>query len=114
MVEGHLQFDRRLRALGRKHKAMSRGYTTRIRHDGLIVVRPKRAGMDFPIRSVIILFVGFFLFKAFLLATMGPVTYTERLSTLSGGTQLEQGGAWVMQIDGITQGVANFIGPILR
>ncbi|TMM55257.1 hypothetical protein [Sulfitobacter sabulilitoris] len=114
MVETHLQFDRRLRTLGRKHRAMSRGYSTRIRGDGLIVVEPRRLRFHFPARTVIMLFVGFFMFKGFMLASMGPVTYNHRLATLEKGTVVEQGGAWIMQIDAITKGMAEFIGPILR
>ena len=40
MAQGHLDFDERLRRVGRKHRAMAQGYTFRMRPDGLMVATP--------------------------------------------------------------------------
>lgn len=114
MVENHVLFDQRLRRLGRKHRAMARGYTTRMRSDGLIVVKPKRAPSPISRRSLFLFFAAFFLFKGFLLASLGSDTFDERVERLASGTMAEQAGGWVMQADPVTQFIARQIGPLLR
>jgi len=113
-VETHDHFVNRLDDLGKKHAAMTRGYHTKVTKDGLIVVRPKKKRRSLPIKGVFLTVVGFFAFKAFALAAVGPVTYTERLEALQGGTAVEQAGAFVMGIDPVTEAVAGVIGPVLR
>ncbi|MGB7244305.1 MAG: hypothetical protein WBC93_19750 [Sulfitobacter sp.] len=114
MVDSHLQFEKRLSLLARKHKSMANGYTTRIRGDGLIVVEPKRATFRIPIRGVVFTLIGFVMFKAFMLASLGALTYQERVDLLSGGTSVEKAGAWVMQIDAVTKKLSGIMGPYLR
>ena len=116
MVETKKHFLNRLDILGHKHQAMSRGYTTRMRDDGLIVVKPRRQKriMDFQLKGVVLLLLGFVFFKGFMLASVGPDTYSERVAILSNGTFVEQGCAWVMQVGPISQIIANYMGPILR
>ena len=94
---------------------MSRGFTTRMRNDGLIVVKPRRQKriMDFPLRGVFLLLLGSVFFKGFILASVGPDTYSERVAILNSGTFVEQGCAWVMQVGPISQIIANYMGPIL-
>ena len=114
MVETKIQFNDRLNFLGRKHQAMSRGYTTQMRTDGLIVVKPRRRSIDIPFKGILLLLLGFVFFKAFILASVGPDTYGERVAILNSGTFVEKGGAWVMQADPVSQVIANFMGPIFR
>ncbi len=114
IMSSRSQFENRLATLGRKHSAMSRGYKTHIQHDGLIVVKPRRAGRGVSFKAVLLAALGFFAFKAFLLASLGPDAYSDRISGLETGTIFEQGGAWVMQIDPATQAIADFVGPVLR
>jgi hypothetical protein len=47
------KIDERLKDIGRKHTVMARGYTTEIRNDGLIVVKPYvgRRGFSIPVAS---------------------------------------------------------------
>jgi hypothetical protein len=78
---------------------MARGYTTTIRPDGLIVARPKRQGSPISGRSVLLFVAAFILFKGFLIASLGPATYDERVARLSVGTPVERAGALTMQID---------------
>ena len=41
--------------------------------------------------------------------SLGEVTYADRLGALQSGTLLEQGGAWVMQADPVTQAMVAFV-----
>ena len=114
MAQSQVQFDQRLRRLGRKHRAMSRGYTTRMQPDGLIVAKPHRAPSRISGRSVLLFLAAFILFKGFLYANLGPETYNERVNRLQSGTVVEKAGAFVMQADPVSQLVAQKMGPILR
>lgn len=115
MAQSHLQFDQRVRKLGRKHRALERGYSTKVRPDGLIVMQPRRAPSRMSvIKPLLLLAAAMIVFKAFLLASIGPATYDERLTKLQAGTMPEQAGAWVMQVDPASSYLADWIGPILR
>lgn len=113
MSGNHTTFDRRVRVLNRKHDAMSTGYTTMLRKDGLIVVQPARARARFPFKFLFILVVGLILFKGFVLASVGPEGYDTRVAALAEGTTVEKAGAWVMQSEPATQFVAKQIAVIL-
>lgn len=114
MVEEQVQFDRRIQRLSRKHQSMSRGYATRMRADGLIITTPRRSGVPVPVRAILFVFLALFAFKGFLLASIGPDSYADRVQRLSDGTVVEQAGAWVMQIEPASAFIASQIGPILR
>ncbi len=114
MVETHDHFNKRLKCLGRKHAQMTRGYTTIVGKDGLIVAQPKVKRRWFPVKGLILLVLGFFAFKAFMLVSFGPVTYGERLAKLEDGTAIEQVGAKVLGLDPLTVILADFAGQYLR
>lgn len=117
MVETHEDFSNRLHALGRKHEKMSRGYTTKIDRNGILVATPKKSGYlpgTGVLKLVMLMLIGFLSFKSLVLAAYGPVTYNERLSKLENGTQIEKIGAKALQIDPVTAAVANTVGPVLR
>ena len=102
-MDMRVDFHKRVGSLQRQHKAMANGYTTQLREDGLIVMKPKRGRRrGFPLRALTLLFLGFFAFKGFMLASLGDVTYNERVAQLSNGSPVEQAGAWVMQGDPVT------------
>ena len=107
-------FDKRLRQLDRAHRRAARGAKAVMRPDGLIVVRPKRFSLHFPVRSLFLLVVGFFVFKGLLLAHLGETRYSERVDLLAQGTFIEQGGAWAMMIDKPTLVIAKFLDPVIR
>ena len=112
VVETKTRFEKRVSALGRKHRAMSNGYTTVLRDDGLIVVRPRRRPRRFfPLKGTLALVAGFFLFKALMLSSLGEITYNERVAKLNQGTIVEKGGAWVMQTEPVTYFLAGFLEP---
>lgn len=116
MVETHAHFSKRLGDLGRKHEKMTHGYTTKVGKDGLITVTPRarRARGVSGLKMILVVAVGFFVFKSFMLAAAGPDAYSERLAGLESGTVFEQAGAMVMGIDPITETLASLAGPILR
>ena len=113
MVESHVNFQKRLTRLGRKHNAMNRGYKTKMRSDGLIVVKPKRAKINFPFKGLLLVAAAFFIFKAFMLASFGETTYQDRVDQLNSGSVFEQGGAWIMQIEPLTAFVAQHLAPYI-
>tara|TARA_R110000787_G_scaffold26569_6_gene74231 strand:+ start:300 stop:644 length:345 start_codon:yes stop_codon:yes gene_type:complete len=114
MVETHDHFNKRLNTLGRKHADMTHGYTTKIGKDGLITVKPKKKRQGFPIKGLFLVVLGFFAFKAFMLASFGPVTYNERLSKLENGSVVEMIGAKILGIDPLTAMMADYAGPYMR
>ena len=104
MVETHDDFAQRLHMLGRKHKKMTRGYTTKIDNNGILVATPKKTQYlpgTGALKLVMLMLIGFLSFKSLVLAAYGPVTYNERLSKLENGTTIEKMGA-------------KTVGPVLR
>ena len=114
MFDNRQNFESRLKVIDRKNLAMANGYIADMRDDGLIVLKPYRRTMNFPLKGMILLLIGFFFFKAFILASVGPDTYASRIEILQNGTFVERGGAWVMQVDPVSQGIANYMGPAFR
>lgn len=114
MAHNDMEFDQRMRRLTRKHRAMSRGYATGIRSDGLIVIKPRRFQRRVSLRAVILFVAAFLVFKGFMIASLGATTYEQRVARLQSGTAAERAGAWVMQPDPVAKMVAEQIGPILR
>ena len=109
-------FDERLNAIGLKHAAMARGYTTEIRSDGLTIVKPyvRRRGFSIPFAGIAMLLAGILFFKAFILSAVWPDFYDECVAKLGEGTFVEKGGAWVMQVEPVTEHFATVINPIFR
>ena len=114
MHESQANFNKRLSALNRKHAAMSHGFSTLLRSDGLIIIKPNRAlRRAFPLKGLLALIFGFFVFKAIMLSSLSEITYNERVAKLKQGGALEQGGAWLMQIEPVTVFLAGFVEPII-
>lgn len=113
MSEETLQFQNRLRRLERKHKSLANGYTASLRKDGLIVMKPRRAERRISGQSVMLFLIAFFLFKGFLVASIGIEGYDERVAKLESGNTVEVAGAWVMQSDPMSELIAEKIRPIL-
>ncbi len=107
-------FQTRMKRLGRRHSRMYRnGVVARMGRDGLISAHPRRRMPRFPLRGVVILFGAALLYKAFLLAALGPGVYQARVDLLAQGTWFEQAGSWVMQADPATRLLADFIEPVV-
>lgn len=107
-------FDKRLRRITRRHRKLSHGYVTSVNHDGLIIARPRRIGPRFPWKGLMVTVALFLLFKGFLYANLGEITYSERVAKLQEGTLAEQIGAYAMQADPATVFLAGQIAPLLR
>ncbi|MFL4470461.1 hypothetical protein ACERZ8_11445 [Tateyamaria armeniaca] len=114
MQDSQADFNKRLSTLNRKHAAMSQGFSTALRADGLIVIKPNRAlRRAFPIKGLLALVFGFFVFKAIMLSSLSEITYNERVAKLNQGGALEQAGAWLMQVEPVTHFLAGFLEPLI-
>lgn len=114
MTKTYDTFDSRLRKIDRSRARLAQGYAAKVTDDGLIVFRPKRHRSRVSLRGLMLLAFGFVLFKAMILAHLGSGMYEQRLEALKSGSLIEQGGAFVMQIDPATQVVAQTLRPFLR
>lgn len=103
MTGKQLDFGQRVTRLSKKHQKLNRGYRASMRSDGLVVMRPQRVRSAISVRVLMLALLGFFVFKAFLLFHLGETTYQNRVDTLNTGTPVEQAGAWVMQIDPVSE-----------
>ncbi|MDW4499516.1 hypothetical protein R5H30_16100 [Sulfitobacter sp. D35] len=103
MADSYTRFQRRVAELTRKHRALAEGYTPLIGPDGLIELRPTRARHGVPVRAILLTALCFVAFKSFMLASLGPLTYQERVEALQQGTVVERAGAWIMQVDPATE-----------
>lgn len=114
MTNAYQSFDKRLKKIGRNHAKLSQGYSSRVGRDGLIVFRPHRRQGGFPIRGLLLLAVGLFCFKGFILAHLGEATYSSRVETLAAGSMVEQAGAFMMQPDPVSLFIADYTRPFLK
>jgi len=114
MSGANLQFDKRVRKIVQgHHRLATNGAVLRMNSDGLIEARPRRRGPRFPLRGLVLLVGAGMLFKGFLLAHLGGISYNERVGLLADGTIVEQAGAWIMQPDPVTVQLAEWIGQVL-
>ncbi|GHF61605.1 hypothetical protein [Seohaeicola zhoushanensis] len=114
MSSGHMEFQTRVRRLLRKHTAMTRGYTTRMRPDGLMVAVPRRPPPPVSPRSVVMCLGVFILLKGVLIAALGPGDYERRVVRLAEGNFVQQAGAFAMKADPLTALVAVQLAPMMR
>ncbi len=113
-MEGSLRsFDKRQKAVRRKHMRMARGYVTKIDSNNLIHQRPDNKVGGIGLRFLFLLALAFLGFKTLIFAGLGPEPYAERVSQLQLGSHFEQAGAWLMYPDPITVILAGLIAPLL-
>lgn len=107
------KFEERHRAVTNRHRQLARGYVTKLGKNGLIEHHPRKSlpKMSFPTFTVLL--VGFLAFKAFLLASLGDAEFSARVDALANGTVFERAGAWVMQIDPLSQWIVAHLLPLL-
>jgi len=113
MSNPYQTFDERLKRIDSKRTRLSNGYTAKVSSEGLIVFRPKRRRASFSVRGLILLIVGFFLFKGMILAHLGGTVYDLRVEALKQGTVVEQAGAVIMAKDDITMAIASALRPFV-
>ena len=109
-----MTFEHRLRRIVRKHRQMANGVVGRMGPDGLVIPVARRAMPTFPLRSIVLVIGVALLLKAYLLAAIGGAEFDARVATLSQGSLLDQGGAFVMQADPMTVTVAAWISQIIN
>lgn len=107
-------FEARLKKIDKNRTRMAQGYKGAVSRDGLIVFRPARRQRGIPLRAIVLLIVGFFVFKGMVMAHTGSAIYEERVAALQAGTLIEQAGAFMMQSDPVTIGIAQQLRPILK
>ena len=115
MVYTKEDFQARVGAVDKK--LSRRGRQTVVAHvnkNGVIYTKAKRARIRLPIRGAVLMVLSFLCFKAFMLAANGPQAYDERLTLLKEGTIVEAMGARVLEVDPVTQLIADRLGPLLR
>lgn len=113
MTNAYKSFDKRLRRIGRNRARLVQGYTSKVGKDGLIVFRPKRSEGGFPIRGLVFLVIGFFCFKAVIIAHLGETIYNQRVDALASGSVVEQAGALAMQAEPVSLTIAQLIRPLV-
>jgi hypothetical protein len=99
---GTQQHTKRLTRIEAKRRAISKGAVYSVNQDGLIIARPRRRGMQLPLRGVFFAFASVILFKVVLLASLGAGTYNSRVAELASGSVFERAGAWAMTADPLT------------
>ncbi|MEM6483114.1 MAG: hypothetical protein AAF922_01090 [Pseudomonadota bacterium] len=106
-------FDARLKRIDRKRARLANGYSAKVTNEGLIVFRPKRRRASFSVRGLLLLVVGFFVFKGMILAHLGGTVYDLRVDALKQGTVVEKAGAVIMAKDDVTAAVAEVLRPFV-
>jgi len=109
MALAQVPFEKRLSRIVKNHRRMANGVVHSVNSNGLIVSRPKIYNPRFPLRGLLMLVATAFLFKGYIYATLGAVTYGDRVGDLASGTLIEQAGAWIMQADTATVAVATVL-----
>lgn len=108
MVYTKEDFNSRVGSVTKKSARRGRNaFVTRIDKNGVVVVKAKRRGFQFPIRGTVLMILAFFCFKAFMLVSNGPEAYSDRLATLENGTMIEAMGARILSVDPVTQIIAD-------
>lgn len=100
--------ERILKIEEQRSSRVKNGYIHEMRADGLIVARPRAYKPSFPLRGLLMVVLGFVLFKTFVVMSVDEVTYDQRMTALHDGTTVEQVGAYFMQDDPLTSGLAEF------
>lgn len=102
-------FQKRMSRINRKHARMENGYVAVVGRDGLIVTKAKRGSAGRSFRMLAGLVLGFFAFKVLLITQLGTLGYEARVEQLRTGTVIEQGGAFLLQVDPLSAAIAQKI-----
>lgn len=115
MVYTRQDFKARIGAVDKKlSRRGRRAVVAHVNSNGVIYAKAKKSGTRVPVKGLALMIIGFFCFKAFMLAVNGPAAYEERLATLKDGTVVEVMGARILAIDPVTQFIADQAGPMFR
>ncbi|PYF09357.1 hypothetical protein C8J30_109103 [Rhodobacter viridis] len=109
----HSDFERRLARIDRIHAAGGAFEATGALGRAYFDSHRPKGRRRFPWRAVAMVLLGMLLFKAAILAQIGPETYAHRVETLAAGTTVERVGSWVLRADAPTQFIAAQLHAIL-
>lgn len=113
MADAIRKFEKRARALESKHRKLANGYVTHMDRDGVMRHRPISRFRILRPRGILMLIVGFLVFKGFLLSQMGAEAYGLRLQSLAEGGMLNRAGAVILADDPITTLIAGMLDRVL-
>lgn len=99
---GSYKLEERLGRIEAQRRKIAKGAVYSVNQDGLIIAKPRRRGLRFPVRILAFAAASVILFKAVVYAAIGPASYTDRVSSLTDGTAVERFAAWVMTADSAT------------
>ncbi len=107
MRDGFAHFDRRLEKLEEKKAALNEGHRLEVDENGLMKLTPtgarrRKIGRMIPLRAMMIIATVLLTFKGFLLHQLGFAVYTAKVAGMARGDQVDQIGAYLMQIDPVT------------
>ena len=102
-------FERRLSRIVRSHDRMARGTSYKVNQSGLIIARPRLLRPQFPVQGIVTLVASVLAFKGFLYAYLGSGIYQSRVEQLADGIMVEKIGAWFLQVEPATLGIANIL-----
>jgi hypothetical protein len=94
---GSQQLEKRLTRIDAKRRAAAKGVVYSVNHDGLIISRPRRTGLRFPLKGILLSVLGFMMFKVGLVVALGAADYSGYVQKLADGTVTERVGALVME-----------------
>ena len=92
-------------------------YVALVDRNGLIQVvqRPKaRSHFAAPFKLLLLFAVLLTVFKSLALLNVGVIDYEDELAALQNGNLFEQAGAFVLQIDPLTETLKHQLAPLLR
>ena len=110
MASDKKDFAKRVARIERQKTAMAdNGVRKKMGKDGLVEFVPKGGplGLRFPWRGLVLLALFLFAGKVGLFRALGPEAYEAKLTALQEGTQVDQVGAVIMQVDPATQWVSD-------
>ncbi len=108
---GNTDFQQRLQRINQNRGHAGKTHVPMKMIDGLLVPVPsrrKRLRRGFALRGLLRTVAGLFLFKAVLLAYLGPVAYDSRVALLADGSLPEQIGARVFAADPLSMYLADW------
>ncbi len=110
------EFQRRVARIEKHKLAMAEhGARKRVGKDGLVEFVPKGGPLRlrFPWRALVLLAVFLFAGKVGIFRALGPEAYSAKLAGLEQGTQVDQIGARIMQVDPATRWVSDRIDAVM-
>lgn len=117
MAKIHMQnaaFAARVDDVVRRHGKAQSGYVRLEVRDGVLApVERRRVGFGASLRGIVYALGVLFALKAFLLFSLGTVTYTNRVAALDAGSIVEKMAGWMMQADPATQWIVAQINQLI-